>query len=259
MLFTDQIVPPDIAGGIRDLCFELFNALHKLESDIYQRQRTAWLLYSWADHELTHWYLDAECIAEKLDICKAENDIQGLAQELRDLAVEVKRCRQLFALYQAQDEDNLKGIKEFKNEIEAVLRKRAKSIGRINCPYELCIGLEEGDDCIPTVLLPVTIELIRNAFRHTSGGTIKVSCEKENGDIVLSVCSPIKKKTDYNRVRSILTENYIPGSSTKPRGLWLIKTLLYPYKPEIASPKSADEIDEKSVLTIKIKIPINWR
>jgi hypothetical protein len=260
MLFTDRIVPPGVAIGLHDLCFELFDALHKLESDIQQRHKTAWLLSNWTDHELAHWHMDAERIAGRLDECECpskNNNIRELAQELRDLAIEVKRCGQLFALYQEQGVNI--DSEEFRKEIEAVLRKRTKAIGRSKDSYELSIELPEWGR-IPAVLLPVTVELIRNAFRHSSAVIIKVSYEKKNGNIVLSVSSPIKKKSDYSQIKSILTENYIPESSTKPHGLWLIKTILRPQGGRITvCPRSENEINEKSMLTIKIEVPFKGR
>lgn len=191
MIFSERVVSPEVATGIREICFDVFNAFYKIESEAYSRRQSSLLLANWVNHEAKNWAAGIRNLAEALENNAQKSGgheyVLETGEDLKALATTIPLTTEL--LRQINLNADPKPLAEFNHEVIQILRAiiSKQSTESYHCAID-------ADLRVPRGLLMICMELIRNVQKHNNAAPstdlkIRVELEKKNGSLVLTVTS----------------------------------------------------------------------
>jgi phosphoglucosamine mutase len=190
MIFSDVAILPEMTTDIRDLCFDVFGAFYKIESESYSRQQTALLLANWINHEAKNWAAGIRNRAKELEKQYNEGgpaEVFEIGERLKALAVTIPLTTEL--LRQLDLHADAMPLNDFRDNVKHILRAviNKGSANNFDCSLDSSLRVPRG-------LLVICMELIRNVQKHSiavprADVKVKVELEKDNGNLVLIVSS----------------------------------------------------------------------
>lgn len=189
MIFTTVAPPPSIASTVNAMCFEVMNAMEKLERRALAFVDTSRMVARWLNHESNDWFNALNSVNSQLrqhisGTTQVTSSLPDICSTLSDLNICAPRLIDLLNYFSG----NIKGtvfIREFSESMSAFMRMRQVSP---NVRIEL-----SGTLTIPKGFQIIAFELVRNAtkrFEASAGvGEVQVLLVETVSQIILQVQS----------------------------------------------------------------------
>lgn len=202
MIFSEKAPEPEIAARINALCFEVMNAIEKIERLALNLSDTSKALAAWVNHEAKGWFsvLDQQLIQlrrltrrlfpEVQEATQPEEkppDVRGqletIHDRLHDLKTYAPNVIELLNHFTGKEAGQITGG-AFREQVSAYIRSK-----EVAPAVEVAVG----DLKIPKALVIIAFEFIRNARkrREVKGGefTLRVRLSQRFDAVVLEVHS----------------------------------------------------------------------
>jgi hypothetical protein len=202
MVFSENAPEPEIAARINALCFEVMNAIEKIERLALNLSDTSKALAAWVNHEAKGWFsvLDQQLIQMRRLTKKLSPDAHEATQpegtgpavrdrlvaihdRLHDLKTYAPNVIELLNHFTGTESGQITG-RAFEEQVSAYIRSK-----ELTPEVEVAVG----DVKIPKALVIIAFEFIRNARkrREVKGGafTLRVRLTKRFDAVVLEVSS----------------------------------------------------------------------
>ena len=231
MVFSTEAVDQQVAMGIHHICFDLLNALYKIEQEASLLRDLTFLVTAWVHHESKNWSKSVTRYVQgirkhvkELSKEKSGNQAPPSAERLTKIADDLEAVAETAVIStQLLEQFSDTGSESLTKEM---FEEKVKLLVRLKRDVEVKRNIT-AEGSIPRGVLLVCCELIRNADRHRAGkgegkGKMIVELKQHQNTLRLTVTSEPHDLTEgLKKLKAVVLQDSfdVSGASATKSGL----------------------------------------